>query len=1051
MTPPPDFPIVGVGASAGGIEALEGFFRGLPDQPGLGIVVVTHLSPERESRLHEVVANLTSLPVRIAADGMLVERDTVYVLPADAVLGIEGGRLQLQRPNAARRERKPIDIFFSALAADRGEAAAGVVLSGGDADGTLGVKAIKERGGLTLAQVGDGYGPQHPDMPASAISTGLVDFALPAEAMGPRLAEFARGLAMLADLAIAGSGQAEEPGALEAARREIYAILRNQLGHDFGGYRVRTFLRRVQRRMQVVGLETVEGYVERLRQDPQEVSALFRDLLIGVTNFFRDADAFEALGHLVIPRLFEGRGADEAVRVWVPGCATGEEVFSIGMLLREHMDRLTAVPRVQVFATDINERALAVARSARYPAPLLDSVAPERRQRFFVPDGGTYVVAKEVRDLCIFSPHSVIRDPPFSRIDLVSCRNLLIYFGPDVQNQVLPVFHYALRPEGYLFLGTAESIGQFGDLFAPLEKKQRIFRRRADGASDTSLPMAVAGLRPGHPPGTPPRRAVLGGLGLRQAVEAQVLERFAPPFVLVNREGDIAYYSARTGKYLEAAAGMPTRQVLTMARKGLRLDLRTALREAVENGTTATREGVSVEGEDGRVQMVTLTVEPLRDADREEPLFLVLFADEGPMLTREEALGHVRAQDGAALHLERELRETRERLQSLIEEYETALEELKSSNEELVSVNEELQSTNEELEASKEELQSVNEELHTVNAELIGKIEALDRANNDLQNLFDSTDMATVFLDASLVIRSSTPAMAKVFNILPGDRGRPITDLASRFSLPDLAGDVAAVLASGAPIERRVEQQAGGTHYLVRLSPYRDADQRTSGVVVSFVDVSSLSKAEGRQRVLIAELHHRTRNLLTVVQAIAALTLGRGGTLKSFTERLAALGRAQELLGQAGRDELDIGRIVQVELTAHPAAEEPGRVVVSGPQVMLDHQRVQALALALHELATNAAKYGALKQDGGHLEVRWRLEGQAPDGPRVVLDWQESGVVMPAEPPRRGYGRQLIERALALTLGTGAELTFGADGVACRIVIPLGRRPSRLPGHERAA
>lgn len=517
------------------------------------------------------------------------------------------------------------------------------------------------------------------------------------------------------------------------------------------------------------------------------------------------------------------------------------------------------------------------------------------------------------------------------------------------------------------------------------------------------------------------------------------MERLAPPFVVVNREGEIAYYSTRTGKYLEAAAGTPTRQILTTARKGLRLDLRTALRESVEGGGTALRESVAVEGEDGRVQMVTLTVEPLRDgADRGEPLYFVIFADEGPALPREDALGRIRAQDGAALHLERELRETRERLQSLIEEYETALEELKSSNEELVSVNEELQSSNEELEASKEELQSVNEELQTVNAELQSKVEALDRAHSDLQNLFDSTDVATVFLDAKLVIRSFTPAMAKVFNILPTDRGRPITDLASRFSLSDLAEDVAAVLGGAEPIDRRVHHASGDAHYLVRISPYRNGDGRIHGVVVSFVEVTGLTRAEDLQKVLIAELHHRTRNLLTVVQAIAALTLGKGGTMRSFTERLAALGRAQELLGQGGgRDELDIGEVVRVELRVHPAAAD-GRVAVSGPEVPLGLGRVQALALAVHELATNAVKYGALKQEGGRLDVAWRLEPDATGRPLVVLDWCESGCVMPAEPPGHGHGRHLIERALAMTLGTKTDLAFGSDGVTCRIVIPLG-------------
>jgi len=683
-----------------------------------------------------------------------------------------------------------------------------------------------------------------------------------------------------------------------------------------------------------------------------------------------------------------------------------------------------------------------VARAARYPAPLLDSVSPERKRRFFVADGGSYVVSKDVRDLCIFSPHSVLRDPPFSRIDLVSCRNLLIYFGPEAQEQVIPVFHYALRPEGHLFLGTSENIGAYGDLFTQVDKKQRIFRRRSDGTHGLRLPPVVSGLRLARPMAAMTPRTTLGGLALRQAIEGQVLERFAPAFVVVNREGEIAYYSARTGRYLEAAAGVPSRQVMAAARKGLRLDLRTALREAIETGATATRQGIAVEGEDGRIQPVTLTVEPLRDRDREEPLYFVLFTDEGPSLSRDEAPGRMRVQDNHAVHLERELRETRERLQSLVEEYETALEELKSSNEELVSVNEELQSTNEEMEASKEELQAVNEELHTVNGELNSKIDALDRANADMQNLLDSTDVATIFLDDKLVIRSFTPAVAKVFNILPTDRGRPITDLASRASLPDLAQDVITVLDGGEAIERRAHLPSDGTHFLVRISPYRSGKGRTQGVVLSFVDVTSLTHAEGQQAVLIAELHHRTRNLLTVVQAIASLTLGRGGTMKSFAERLASLGRAQELLAQGGRDELDLGEIIRVELHAHPAAAD-GRVTVCGPAVPLGPSRVQAVALAVHELATNAVKYGALKQADGRLAVTWRLEPDSEGSLYAVLTWQESGCVMPAAPPGRGYGRHLIERALFATLGTKAELTFGTDGIACRITIPLGARPAR--------
>jgi two-component system CheB/CheR fusion protein len=1023
------FPIVGIGASAGGIEALEGFFRGLPAALGAGLVIVTHLSPQRESILHEVVARFTRLPVHVAAQDMRVQPDTVYVMPADAILTLEGGALQVRKPAPGRRERKPIDIFLSTLAADQGEFAVGVILSGGDTDGTLGVKAIKERGGLTMAQVGDGYGPHHADMPDSAITAGFIDFAIPVEEMGARIAAFAEAAAQPEAPAFAAEDPARPQDEMVA---EIYAILRNQIGHDFSGYKAKTFLRRVQRRMQVTQLRTLDAYVELLRQDPREVVALFRDLLINVTNFFRDKDAFDSLAHDVVPKLFEGRGADDVVRVWVPGCATGEEVFSIAILLREHMDRVKTLPRVQIFATDIDDRALSVARAARYPAPLLESVSPQRRERFFVSDGGSYMVSKDVRDLCIFSPHSVIRDPPFSRIDLVSCRNLLIYFGLDVQSQVIPTFHYALKPDGYLFLGTAENISQFDDLFVPIDKRNRIFKRRAEGPS-IRLPMVLSSLRPGQFSDLIPRAPSIGGAALRQTVDAHVLDRFSPSHVVVNRDGDVVYFSARTGKYLEHAPGVPTRQLMTVARKGLRLDLRTVFREALETGQTAVRHSVAVEGDDGRIQMVRLTAEPLMERGA-EPLYIVLFEDEGPSLSREDALrnGHA-ADDGSASQLDRELRETRERLQSIIEEYETALEELKSSNEELVSVNEELQSANEEMEASKEELQSVNEELHTVNSELNAKVDALDRANSDLRNLFESTDIATIFLDRDLSIRSFTPAVAEIFNVLPGDRGRPITDLSSRFELPEFAHDVALALAGTQRIERRVHDPERAAHYLLRLSPYRDADKRTQGVVVTFVNITGLIEAEDRQRALIAELQHRTRNLLAVVQSMAQQTLGKGGSLDSFANRLAALGRVQTLVAEADNGSIDLGEILRLEVLA-VSDTSPGRVSLAGPPVKLAADQVQNFALVLHELATNAAQHGALQEGAGRLAVEWRIEQRPGMGAFLVLDWRESGVAMPdATQFRMGYGRTVIERSLRAQV----DLVFGADGVRCGIEMPL--------------
>lgn len=1033
----PNFPIAGIGASAGGIEALEGFFRGLPGEPGVGIIVVTHLNPERESILHEIISRYTNMTVTVAADGVRVEPNCVYVLPADAILSIAKGILEIRKPESNRRERKPIDIFLSSLAKDMGERSIAVILSGGDGDGTLGTKAVKERGGVTFAQVANGDGPAHPHMPDSAISTGYVDFAIPADEMGGKIVEFVRSFDMLEKIAATAS-HGDESDSLEQFRAEICQILRNQIGHDFSGYKTKTFLRRVQRRMQVRQIDTIEGYVEILRQDPKEVGALFRDLLINVTNFFRDKEAFDKLSELVIPKLFENRGADDTVRIWVPGCATGEEVFSIAMLMREYMDNLTAIPKIQIFATDIDEHALSVARAARYPEALLDSVSPERRRRFFTPDGVSYVISKDVRDLCIFSPHSVIRDPPFSRIDLVSCRNLLIYFGAMAQNQVVPIFHYSLRSGGYLFLGTSENVSQFNELFTAIDKKQRIFRSRDDVTAPVRVPLVLSGL--GQLPHSNPRdangrRILLGGMALRQAAEEQVLERFAPAYVVVNRDGDVVYFSARTGKYVEPATGVPNRQLLTMARRGLRLDLRTALRDAVESDRRVVREHLSVDGEDGRVQLVTLTIEPVVDQNLDDPLYLVLFTDEGPSLSREEALNRNQAEIPLeAVLLDRELRDTRERLQSLIEEYETALEELKSSNEELVSVNEELQSTNEELEASKEELQSLNEELQTVNAELNSKVEDLDRANSDLSNLFESSEIATIFLDDKLVIRSFTPAVSRVFNILAGDRGRPLTDLSSRLPIPTLQTDLRAVFKTGEVVERRIQSEDGKSHYLARLLPYRDPEQATQGVVATFVDVTALNNTQAHQQVLIAELNHRVKNMITVVLTIAEQTIKRSPSLDSFKAaflpRIRAMARSYELLSRENWTEAALDEVVRQEFV--PFGTE--RVKIAGPNIRLKPTQALSLGMILHELATNAGKYGALSKSNGSVRVNWQSVGD-----RVHLIWEEQDGPTVVSPKKRGFGLKLVEGEASYYLGGKAKISFEPLGLRAEFDIHMDK------------
>src|SRR5712692_4898812 len=561
------FPIVGIGASAGGVEALEGLFRAMPADSGIAFVVVTHLAPKRESMLPEILARDTRMPVLTAEHDQSVRRSHVYVAPADAVLHTQKGCLRLRE--TADRERTPIDSFFAALAEDQGEFAIGIVLSGAGSDGTLGIKAIKEHGGLTLAQGPDHSGPRHTGMPDSAIASGVIDLVLPVETMPAQLTSYVRSFQVL-DKAVE---KGEEP---EAARRTICAVLHDRTGHDFGGYKTRTFYRRVERRMQVLQIGSLAGYVEHLRQHPAEADQLFRDLLIGVTNFFRDATAFEALEGLVMPRLFKDKGPSDTIRVWVPGCSTGEEVYSLAIMLREQVERSRSRAKIQIFATDIDQAALSIARSGRYPDTLLHGVSKERLERFFSIEGTSYVINKLIRDMCVFSAHSAVRDPPFSRIDLISCRNLLIYLNSELQGRVIPLFHYALKPDGFLFLGTSENISQHGDLFAAIDKKSRVFQRRSDGGAIPPLSLSLSLRRYGARSGAAPDAKVATERSLRQSLQARVLERHAPPHVVVTRDGDVVNYSGGTGKYLEAPPGRPSRSVMAMARRGLRLPKRSS-------------------------------------------------------------------------------------------------------------------------------------------------------------------------------------------------------------------------------------------------------------------------------------------------------------------------------------------------------------------------------------------------------------------------------------------------------------------------------------------
>ena len=1023
--------VVAIGASAGGIDAFRLFFEAIPANSGMGFVVVLHMSASHKSALPEIIARWTAMPVTEATEGERVKPDQVYVIPPGHVGTLRQGRLRLRPlPADVPREPTPIDEFFDSLAADMGEDAIGIVLSGTGHDGALGLKAIRARGGLTLAQGSDGTAPQHTGMPQSAVATGAVDLIVPVQDM-PGLI-----------VGIHARHEAPGPAALSAlqtdtARLSICEILRARVGHDFSGYKEATFLRRVQRRMQVLGLVEMNAYVAKLEGDRGEAVLLFRDLLIGVTTFSRDADAFEAVKQVVLPRLFEGKGAKDNVRVWVPGCATGEEAYSLAILLREHMDGLADAPKVQVFATDIDDPAIGTARAGRYPATLLDGLSPERRDRFFTRHEGSYVVTKEVRDLCTFSAHSLVRDPPFSRMNLVSCRNLLIYMDVELQAAVIPSFHYSLLPGGVLLLGSAETVARHDGLFAPLEKEHRIFQRR-DGPSPPlktpARPKQTASQTGHATPGEAQSEAPNGRTDWARIVglaNGRVLERFAAPFVVATEDGTVMHYSSHVGGVLQPALGPPSRSVLDMARRGLRHPLRAALRSAAETGRTVEH---PVPGDADGAGAMTLVVEPLPGQEPDRP-YLIVFREAGPARHGQSPAGSGVGSDSMAAEMDRELRDVREQLQSLAEEHETALEELRSSNEELHSVNEELQSSNEELETSKEEIQSVNEELHTVNTQLSTKVDELDRANSDLRNLFESTRVATVFLDQHMVIRAFTPEVASIYNLIPSDRGRPLTDIVGRLDYDGLRDDVTEVLRTLEPMEHRVSRRDGTEHYLLRILPYRTPDSAVDGSLVTFVDVTRIVEAEQHQRMLVDELNHRVKNMLAVVISLATQTLRRSGTLEEFSGvflgRVHALTATYTLLSREGWSGVQLREVIEEELRPFMAGDR-ANIRVEGPPVPLDPRGALALGMAIHELATNAAKYGALSVPEGDVAVMWSVERRG-DGEHLALDWTEQNGPPVATPVRQGFGTTLIERGLAHDLSGQARIEFNPGGVRASV------------------
>lgn len=869
-----DFLIVGLGASAGGINALKEFFGRVAPDSGMAYVVILHLSPDHESKLAEVLQSHASIPVVQVTQSTKVEPDHVYVIPPNKSLKMVDGRLDLSEISRVEERRAPIDIFFRTLAESHHARAVCVVLSGTGADGSMGMKRVKENGGVCMVQ--DPRLAEYGDMPRHSIDTGLVDYVLPAAEIPSQIAAYQN---RLSSVNIALSAQ-PRPAADDKALRDIFTHLRLRTGHDFSNYKRSTVLRRIERRISVNNLSDLTAYASFMREQADESSRLLKDLLISVTNFFRDPAKFEALEATVIPKLFEEKRGDQPVRVWVAGCATGEEAYSIAMLLCEAIKDPDNSPGMQVFATDIDEWAINKGREGYYSLNDAADVSPERLRRFFIKEGDGYRVRRDLRELVLFATHNIIKDPPFSHVDMVTCRNLLIYLNRGAQERIMQVLHFALEPGGYLFLGTSESIEGSTNLFVPVDKENHIYQSRPVAArlplqfTNVSSPLRIP-LYSSESTSSPTRATErLSYLDLHQ----RLLEKYAPPSVVVNDENDILHLSESAGRFLTLSGGEPTHNLLKLVKPELRLELRTALYQAASKRINVDARGLHV-SLDGKDITLNLMIRPVvRGEDGRQGYTLVLFEEVASRQALQEPTSQVMAGEPLARQLEEELLRVKSQLRSTSEQHELQQEELKASNEELQAINEELRSAAEELETSTEELQSVNEELTTVNQELKIKIEELSQANNDFQNLMNSTDIATIFLDRSKRVKLFTPPASNIFSLIPTDTGRTLSDINHKLVYENLLNDIDEVLRSLQPVEHEVKT-LDGREYLMRLLPYRTSQDHIDGSVITFFDITKRSHSEAALR----RSEERLRLLMESIKDYAIFSMDADGSIDSWT------------------------------------------------------------------------------------------------------------------------------------------------------------------------
>ncbi len=836
------FPIIGIGASAGGLEAFELFFNTIPADCGMAFVLVPHLDPGHASMLSDILQRNTTMPVHEAQDQITIQPNHVYIIPPNKDMAIFHGALHLSVPDTARGLRLPIDSFFRSLAEDQGDRAICVILSGSGSDGTLGLRAIHGAGGVSFVQ--EPTTAKYDGMPTSAVQSGFATYVLPVDKMTEQLVTYVK---TISDTGLPPT--LPVPATLSAMRR-IMMLLRSKTGNDFSLYKQSTINRRIERRLAVHNLTNMDAYARYLQENPAEVQILFKELLINVTSFFRDAEAFASLSKEVLPKMFENKPENYIFRVWVPGCASGEEAYSLAMLFREYMVEIKQDFKLQIYATDIDDDAIATARAGIYKENISIDVSPDRLRRFFAKEDTGFRIKKEIREIVIFAIQNVIKDPPFTKMDLISCRNLMIYLDTELQDRVIPTFHYAIRPGGVLFLSPSEGIGNFTDLFAPLDKKWKIYTTKtplASARTPVGRRFAWAGDKPGVEPVEPLHRKTK--MNFAELIKRVLLQSYAPPSVIANDKGNIIYVHGDTGKYLQPAQGQASLNVIDMAREGLSKELRSAILTVTMKKTQVIQKDLPVRT-NGGVHGVDLTVRPVSDPEATQDLLLISFQDTKLPVPEKHRQAKRGKGTGGTKHveeLEQELAYTKENLQATIEEMQASNEELQSTNEELQSSNEELQSSNEEYETSKEELQSVNEEIVTVNSELQAKIEQLTGIQNDMKNLLDNVNVGTIFLDEHLTIKRFTRDATKVFRFAASDMGRPLADIRSLIPDVDLIPDAQGVLDSLIPTEKHV-RTTGNEWYLVRILPYRTLENKIDGVVMTFSDITALKAVEAEAK-----------------------------------------------------------------------------------------------------------------------------------------------------------------------------------------------------------